>query len=281
MLGQQLQHPHVLPNARARTVPFFQPLTKFAEDLRQLPIAIHVRMIQSRRTPLQCGQIVQRIKHIVTGVITAKMGRDHRIVEYDLDMIDIALDRHRLKRRVTRHAVVHVVEPRELVLIDLRRLPDAGIEPLLGQRGRPLFFFRKAFADRLRLAAAFAVQVLQAALAQIRIEFLHVLDFGHRRGPFSFQGLDAVFHHRLFIAPRRHAEQWLKHVMTRQRLIPRIELPRPTRQEHLGHRFRIVPPDFLGHTTEKLKRLTHALQDGLGPLRRQSHRKGRIGIRPH
>jgi len=49
MLGQQLQHPHELPHARMGTVPLFQTIAEFAEHGGQLPIPIHVRMIQSRR----------------------------------------------------------------------------------------------------------------------------------------------------------------------------------------------------------------------------------------
>lgn len=223
---------------------------------------------------------MQRIEHIVAGVVTAKMGRDHRVAQHDLDMIHIAFDRHGLKRRVARHAVVHVVEPRELILVDLCRLPDAGIEPPLGQRGRPLFLFRKAFADRLRLTLAFAIPVFHAAIAQIGIEVFQVLDLGHRRGPLPLQSFDAVFHDRLFIASGRHAEERLKHVMTRQRLIPRIDLPRTPTQERLGHRFGIIPPDFLRHRSEKVKRLRHAFQDRFGPLRRQCNRERGVGIRP-
>jgi hypothetical protein len=48
VLAQELQNADELPNARTGAVPFFQSLAEFAEHGRQLPIAIHVRMIQSR-----------------------------------------------------------------------------------------------------------------------------------------------------------------------------------------------------------------------------------------
>lgn len=131
MLGQQLQDAHVLANARPRTVPLFQPLAEFPEHGGQLPIAIHVGMIQSGRATLQSGQIMHRVQHIVAGVIAAVMNRDDRFIQHDLDAIHVAFDRHDLKRRLTRHAVVHVVKPRELILVDLRRLPNAGIKPPL------------------------------------------------------------------------------------------------------------------------------------------------------
>jgi len=182
---------------------------------------------------------------------------------------------------MARHAVVHVVEPRELILVDLRRLPDTGIKPRPRKRSGSLFFLRKAFPDRLRLAAATAIVFLQTALAKISIELFHVLHARHRRGPFPLQRLDAIFHHRLFIASRGHAEQRIEHIVTGERLITWIDLPRPPGQQRLGHRLRIVPPDFFRHAPEKIKRLRHALQDRFGSLSRQSDREGKIGIRPH
>ena len=47
MLGQELQHADVLPHARAGAVPLFQALAQLAKHRRQLPIAVHIRMIQS------------------------------------------------------------------------------------------------------------------------------------------------------------------------------------------------------------------------------------------
>jgi hypothetical protein len=281
MLGQQLQHADELPNARAGSVPEFQPLAQFAEDLRQLPIAVHVGMIQSRRTTPKRGEIVQRIEHIIARVIAATMNCNDGFIEHDLHAIDITLDRHRLKRGLARHAIVHVVEPRELILVDLRRLPNAGIKPMLGQTGGPLFFLRKSFADRLRLTAATTVMFLQAALAKISVEFLQAFHPRHRRGPLSLQGLHAVFHHRLFIPPRRHAEQRLKHIVAGQGLIARIDLPRTPAQEFFSHGLGIIPPDFFRHMAEELKRLRHTFQDRLRPLRRQRDREREIGIRPH
>ncbi len=208
------------------------------------------------------------------------MDGDDGFVQHNLDAIHIAFDRHRLKRGVARHAVVHVVEPRELILVDLRRLPDAGIKPRPRKRSGSLFFLRKALPNRLRLAAAAAIVFLQTALAKISIELFHILHPRHGRGPFPLQRLHAVFHHRLFIAPRRHAEQRIENIVTGERLITWVDLPRPPRQQRLGHRLRIVPPDFFRHTPEKIKRLRHALQDRFGSLRRQRHRERKVGVRP-
>jgi hypothetical protein len=163
-------------------------------------------MIQGRRAAREAGQIMQRVQHIIARIIAAAMDRNHSFLEHDLHAIDIALDRDRLKRGLARHAIIDVVEPRELVLVDLRRLPNTGIEPMLGQRRRPTFLFCKPLADRLRLTAATSIEVFQTTLAKIRIEFFQVLHPRHRSGPLPLQSLHPVLHDRLFIPPRGHAK---------------------------------------------------------------------------
>lgn len=238
-------------------------------------------MIESRRTTRERGQIMHRVQNIHARVIAAAMDRDHGLIQHDLHAIHIAFDRDRLKRGVPRHAVIDVVEPRELVLVDLRGLSNAGIEAMLGQRSGPTLLLREPLADRLRLTAATAIEVFQTAIPKIRIEFLQIVHARHGRGPPAFQGLHPVLDHRLLIPPRRQTEQGPEHIMAGQGLIPRIDLPRPSAEKFLGDRFGIVPPDLFGHAAEKLERLDHAVQNRLGPLRGQSHSEGRIGIGPH
>jgi hypothetical protein len=87
MLRQQLQHADELPHACAGTVPPFQTLAEFPKHGRQLPVTIHVRMIQSRRPTLQGGQIMQRIKHIIARVVTSSMDGHDAFIKHDFDVI--------------------------------------------------------------------------------------------------------------------------------------------------------------------------------------------------
>jgi hypothetical protein len=133
MTRQQLQHTHVLTHAGADAMPLFQPPTQFQKDRRQLPVPIHVRVIQRGRPTLQRRQIMPRVEHLVAGGVTPRVSRHDRVLMHDLNPVDIALDRHRLERAVTRDAVTHVVESRELILVDFHVLMQAGVEPTLRQ----------------------------------------------------------------------------------------------------------------------------------------------------
>lgn len=149
MLGQQLQHPHVLPHPGTCSMPALQTFAKFVERSGKLPPAVDVGVVQSGRPASQRRQVMPRIENLVTVVVAPRMRGHHRLAQHDLDAVDVAFDRHRLKRTVTRHAVIHVVEAGELILVDLDGLTDAGIEPVLRQRGRPTGFLGEALADGL------------------------------------------------------------------------------------------------------------------------------------
>lgn len=131
MTGQQLQHTHVLTHPGTAAVTFLQPFAEFVEHGRQLPVAVHVRVVQCGRPTLQCDQIVPWIEHLIARGITPLMSGDDCVLMHNLDVIHIALDRHRLERAGTRHAVTHIVEPRELILVDFRFLTHTGIERML------------------------------------------------------------------------------------------------------------------------------------------------------
>src|SRR5207249_2589509 len=83
-------------------------------------------------TPQGC-QIVQRIKNLLVPAVAAFMPRHHLPARYHLDLADVAFDRYRLIGATTRHAVAVAVEMHRLVLIDLGRLHDAGVEGIRGQ----------------------------------------------------------------------------------------------------------------------------------------------------
>jgi hypothetical protein len=280
MPPQQLQDPHVLPHTSPGPMSLFQPLAQLLKDRGKLPAAVNVRMIQRRRPPLERDQIMHGIEHLVVSLIAPGMRGHHGILQHDFHTIDVTFDRHTLKGTVPRHAVIHVVEAGELILVHLRRLTDAGIEALPGERGRLPLLLIKPHPDRLDLAAAGALPFLQAAFTKEGVEFLDVLDPGNRRGPLPLQRLHPVLDHRLLIPARRKAEQRLEDIMTRQRRVPRVELSAPTGEDRRSDGLGVVPPDLSGNTPEKLEGLCHPLQNRLGPLRRKSDRKGRVGIGP-
>lgn len=94
MRRQQLQNSHVLPHSGASTMSLFQTLTQLQKYSRKFPLAVHVRMIKSRRTPLQSRQIMQWIKHLITGLIASLMRGHDRVLVDDFHTIDVRLHRH-------------------------------------------------------------------------------------------------------------------------------------------------------------------------------------------
>lgn len=78
---------------------------------------------------------MQRIKNFLARFVAANMRSHDLIAVSDLDTVDIALDRYGPEGRFPRDAVVHVVEAGELVLVDFRRLANAGVEAGFRQRG--------------------------------------------------------------------------------------------------------------------------------------------------
>lgn len=281
MTGQQLQHAHVLTHAGADAVPFLQSPTQLPEDRRQLPVAIHVRVVQRGRTALQRRQIMPRIEDLIAGCMASLVRRHDRVRLHDLDTVDVAFDRHALERAVTRHAVTDVVESGELILIDLRLLTDTGVEPMPWQWRRCCTVLLEANADRLRFPAAGAPTVTHTALSKIRVELFQVINPWYWRRPLPLQRLHPVLHDRLLVAPRRQTEQRLEGEVAGQRCVTWIQLPLAAHQQRLSDRLRVVPPDFPGHTPEELERLRHAFQNRLRPLRRQSNRKRSVRVRPH
>ena len=74
---------------------------------------------------------MQRIKHLVARFVTADMRGDDLKLMNDVDPIDVAFHRDGLEGHRSRNAVRDVVEACELVLVDFRRLLDAGVEAML------------------------------------------------------------------------------------------------------------------------------------------------------
>lgn len=138
----------------------------------------------------------------------------------------------------------------------------------------------KTLADRLGLAGLHALAIAHAARTQMGIEFGQVFDLGHRRRPVTLQVPHAPFDVRLLLRPPHHAEQRLKCVMTRQRLVAVVELALPAGEDLRRHGARVIPPQLVRHTAEKGERLDQAVQDRLGPLRRQSDGERTVRVTP-
>ncbi len=148
MLAEQLQHSDVLANSVTAVEPIFQPCSQLAKHRREFPIAVDVRVIQSGRASRKRHQIVQRIKNLATRFITALMCGHDLIVMHDVNAIDVAFHRHGLEGHRARNAVVHIVEPCELILVDFRRVPDTGVKAMLRQRSCVLPIVLQALANR-------------------------------------------------------------------------------------------------------------------------------------
>ena len=228
---------------------------------------------------------MQRIQDLAARLVAALMAGHHLARDHDLDALGVGLHGRRLKGITLRHAVTHPIKPRRLILVDLRRLMDAGIEALPRQRQGPLPILCEAFPDGLTLftllLARGALPILQATLPQVGIEFGQILHPRHRRGPAPLQRLDPIFHVRLFIATGRHAEQRIEHVVAGQGLIARMHLPFAAAQDRRRHRLGIVPPHFPRHALKEVEPLHHPFQDRLGSLARQSHGERTVRVRPH
>jgi hypothetical protein len=93
-----------------------------------LPAAEDVGVIQRCRLAVERLQVVLRIEALLVLAIRARVLGQHLAVGHDLDVVHVALDRHRLEGGRARHAVAVAVEANGLVLVHLGRLADARIE---------------------------------------------------------------------------------------------------------------------------------------------------------
>ena len=163
MFAQQLQHADELPTARWRPQLLLEAGTQAIERGRQSPVAVDRRMIERCDATPQRDQVVQRIQDQLTMPVAANMLRDDAIDEDNPDPVDGGLDRHRLERRVARHAVTVAVEAGRLILVHLRRGEHARLERPRGQRSRRGAVVGQPLADRLALTSTGAFQFLLAA----------------------------------------------------------------------------------------------------------------------
>lgn len=208
------------------------------------------------------------------------MAGNQLAAEYDLDAIDIDLQRHLLKSSTTRHAVTIGVEADHLILVDLGRRTQAGVEGRGGQGQGPLLLPREALADGLALTGLEPRAVAQAAAPQVGVQLGQVPRLRYRRRPVALQMPHPPLDVRLLLRPTYQTKQRLKGVMTAQRLIAVVHLARAAEGQVRRQRLGIVPPHFVRHTAEELKTFDHAVQNGLGPLGRQRQGERGIGVSP-
>ncbi len=149
MLPQQVQHADELPDSHTGAMAVFQPCAQLAEDRWEFPVAVHVRVIQGRRTSGERHQVMQWIKNLVARFIAPLVRSHDLIVMNDVNAIDVAFDRHSLEGRLARNAVADFVKTGELILIDFRGLSDAGIEAMSRQFGCVLSIASKLLTDGL------------------------------------------------------------------------------------------------------------------------------------
>lgn len=128
LLGQQLHDADVLLDAAPRAVLLLQVGAQLGKQRRQLPAAKDIGVVQRPRLAIERPQIMLRIEALLVRAIRPWVPGDHLAVGDDLDVLHVALDRHRPEGGRARRAVAVVVEAYRLVLVHLGRLEDARIE---------------------------------------------------------------------------------------------------------------------------------------------------------
>lgn len=280
MLCQQLQHADELPGARQRAVACFKTLPQLGKRRRQTPIAVDVGVIEIGWLHCQRGQVVQRIEHLLALAVGSLVLGNPLAVADDFDAIDVCFYRDRGERMPPRHAVTILLPGDRLVLVDLADLAHGGFERALGQRQGAGPLCGEACADRFDLTRNRPLSIPLAALKQVGIQLSQIFRLRNGCRPLALQQLHSVLDVRLFVTASRQAEQRLEVVVTGQRLPALVQFPLAATQNRGRDRFRIVPPQFLGHATKKLKRRHRTVQDRFGLLARQSDRERGVRVGP-
>ena len=109
---------------------------------------------------------MQRIEHLLAGLVAPLVPGDHLVFADDLDAIDVRFHRHGLKRKRPRHAVAIRVPGHRLVLVHRACFTDRRIKATLGQRHGQRFLHREPDADRLGLTGDSPLPVTLAASAR-------------------------------------------------------------------------------------------------------------------
>jgi len=128
LLRQRLHDTDVVLDTASRPMLFFQIGAQLGKQRRQLPATEDVGVVQCSRLAVQRFQVVLRIEALLVLPIRARMPGNHLAAGHHLDVVHVALDRHRLKGGRARRAVAVVIEAYRLVLVHFARLEDAGVE---------------------------------------------------------------------------------------------------------------------------------------------------------
>jgi hypothetical protein len=131
---EQLQNPDVVPRADARATPRGERRAEFHECGRQLPVAVHRRVIERGGLLFQSAQEVEWVEYLLCGLVRAWVRSDHGAVADDIDTINVALHADGAERPPSRGTVAVAIELYRLVLVHLGRLNDARIKRMLGER---------------------------------------------------------------------------------------------------------------------------------------------------
>ena len=104
-MGEQLQDANEVSHPGPRAEPLFEFGPQLGERGRQLPVAVHRRVIEGRGLPLQNHEKMSRIEDFFVRPVTPLMRGDHPRVGDDLHVVDEALDGHGAEGPASRHAV--------------------------------------------------------------------------------------------------------------------------------------------------------------------------------
>ncbi len=215
-------------------------------------------MVQCAWLAAQGREVMERVEDQRAGLQGPLVGRDDLAAGHDHDSVDIALDRHHLERERPRDAVPIAIESDGLVLVHRSRGTDhAGIEPMVGKRGRGGLFLGEPRSDQERAGERLngSLPLGLAAIPKMAVQLIEVRHARDRGGEAALHGLDGAFGVGLFVAPSRHAEQGIEDVVAGQRGVSGMELSFASWADQGGDRFGVVPPDFLGNDIRRTRRL--------------------------
>ena len=212
--------------------------------------------------------------------IAAGVRGNYRIDPDHINPIDIRLDRYFFKGPATRNGVTIGVKTDGLIFVDAGWFGNVWIERMGRQGQSRRLVLLESFPNRLGFPRHSMLPFPQATLTQIGIELVPIVHLRDRRSPIPLQVIHTLLDIGLFLAAGRHTKQGFKPIMTGQGFVTRMQKPLPTFEYFPGYRSRIIPPHFPRYTVKKGKGLHHPRQNGLGPLGRQGHGKGKSRITP-
>ena len=240
-------------------------------------------MVQRRRPPRECGQVVKRLEHRGAPLVMPRMGRDDPTTGNGHNAIHVTLDRHRLEGIGLRNAVSVPVENDELVLVHGHRgMLDAGVEGPFGKSSGHGEFLGEPVPNPERSGHRLHGPCLlgQAEPAENTVQLVEVGDPGDRGGEAALDRLDRALGVGFLVAVGRQAIAGIEGVVARQRGVARMGFAQAPREDELGDGLGVVPPDLPGNGGEEVEGGHHAGQDGFGAFGGQREDEGVVGVGP-